>query len=45
MAEAHYPDFLHLIVSLIGDPHTRIRAYWIRADGVAEVALRTATTG
>jgi proteasome lid subunit RPN8/RPN11 len=42
IAEAHYPDFLHLIVSLIGDPETRIRGYRIRAGGVTEVALRTA---
>ena len=45
IADAHYPEFLHIIVSLIGDPETRVRGYRIRPDGVREVALRTAAGG
>lgn len=34
IAEAHYPEFVHIIVSLVGDIPGRVRAYRIR-DGRA----------
>jgi proteasome lid subunit RPN8/RPN11 len=45
IADAHYPEFLHIIVSLIGNPEMRVRGYRIRPAGVTEVALRTAAAG
>ena len=45
VADAHYPEFLHIIVSLVGDPETRIRGYRIREGSVTEVALRATSAG
>lgn len=40
IAEAHYPEFLHIIVSLIGDPQARVRGYRISSGRAAPVVLQ-----
>jgi proteasome lid subunit RPN8/RPN11 len=39
VAEAHYPEFLYLIVSLVGDPLMPVCAYRIRDREAVEVIL------
>jgi proteasome lid subunit RPN8/RPN11 len=45
ITEAHYREFLHVIVSLVGDPETCVRGYRIRDGSVTPVALRPSTAG
>jgi proteasome lid subunit RPN8/RPN11 len=39
IAEAHYPEFVHIIVSLVGDVAGRVRAYRIRDGRATPLAL------
>jgi [CysO sulfur-carrier protein]-S-L-cysteine hydrolase len=39
VAEAHYPEFLHVIVSLVTPERPEIRAFRIRSGNVAAVEL------
>jgi [CysO sulfur-carrier protein]-S-L-cysteine hydrolase len=41
VAEAHYSEFIHVIVSLADPPHVDVRGYWIRGGQVTSVALFT----
>jgi len=41
IAESHYPEFIHVIVSLADPEHADVRAYRIHGSDVRPVALRS----
>jgi proteasome lid subunit RPN8/RPN11 len=42
---AHYPEFLHIIASLVRGSQTQVRAFRIRDGAVIEVSLRISADG
>ncbi len=45
IAEAHYPDFVHIIVSLEDPAHAGVRAYRIGPAGVVPIGIVSAPRG